>query len=81
MPAPMMILSLLEDLVEGFAVADGEGTLVPVVGAGDVSVGFVSRGMGEVIGVGEGDGVEDGPCMTAIGAAMAWEASFLFPLR
>lgn len=81
MPAPMMILSLLEKPVEGFAVAEGEGTLVPVVGAGDVSLGFVSRGVVEVIGAGEGDVVEDGPCLAAAGAAMAWEASFLFPVR
>ena len=79
MPAPMMIFSLLEELVGGFAVAEGEGVLV-LVGVGDPSVGFVSRGV-EVMGVGEGDAVEDGPCLTAIGAAMAWEASFLFPVR
>ncbi len=74
MPAPMMILSLLEELVEGFADA-GEVTLVPDVGAGDVSVGIVSTG------VEEGDVIEDGPCLTAIGTTMAWEASFLFPIR
>lgn len=80
MPAPMMILSLLEEPIEGFAVADGVGTLV-AVGAGDASVGFVSRGVVEIMGVRERDVVEGGPCLAAIGAAMAWEASFLFPLR
>ncbi len=80
MPAPMMILSLLEEVVEGFGVAEGEGTLVSV-GAGDASVGFVSRGVVEVMGAEEGDIVKDRPCLAAIEAAMAWEASFLFPLR
>ncbi len=80
MPAPMMILSLLEELVEGFAVAEGEGILVPI-SAGDASVGFVSRGVVEIMGVREVDVVEGGAYLAAIGAAMAWKASFLFPLR
>lgn len=80
MPAPIRILSLVVKLDSGLGAGVGVGAMV-LVGAGEASVGFVSRGVVVVMGVGKGDAVEDGSCLTAIGAAKAWVASFVIPLR
>jgi hypothetical protein len=52
MPAPIRILSLVVKLDSGLGAGLGVGAMV-LVGAGETSAGFVSRGVIDVIGAGE----------------------------